>query len=327
MTSTRTRAVALALAAIATIGLAACTSGGAGGGTTGGRTQITVVDAPVAGTAPLWVALEQGFLEDNGLDVELLPPSASSESTVPVIVSGSADLGMIGAATVLQAAGQGITVRVIAGLSRYAETAEEDGSGIFVRADSGLTLADFGAGTKLGVLGVSSQSTLATKTAIERAGGDPGAVEYLQVPYDSMQSMIERGDIDGGLMTEPRFTSALQNPALTQISSPLSEGAPGLAEIIIFSSKTWLDENAAVVEPLRKALASAVEWIHDPGNEDELVKIIAEHTGLEPNTVNEMRRSVVRAELTIADLEAVEEFARSYDTITAPIDLEEILAP
>jgi len=109
--SIRKHSSALALAAIATVALTACAAGGAEdtGGGTAGSTHITFLDAPTAGSVPIWVAMEEGFFEDHGLDVELLPPAASSEAVVPIIVSGSGDMGVIGASTVLQAASQGVT--------------------------------------------------------------------------------------------------------------------------------------------------------------------------------------------------------------------------
>src|SRR5262245_59272052 len=76
-------------------------------------TKLSFLYLPIADYAPFFVAKEKGYFEQLGLDVDLLPKDATSE-TIPLIASGKvAAGGSSWSASVFNAASMGATVTVV----------------------------------------------------------------------------------------------------------------------------------------------------------------------------------------------------------------------
>ena len=73
------------------VAFAGCSQGSPGSSATGGADPIRVVVHPFLSYAPLMVAREEGFFEDEGLDVEFIEMT-STVNLVPMLIQGDIDV-------------------------------------------------------------------------------------------------------------------------------------------------------------------------------------------------------------------------------------------
>src|SRR5688500_11080403 len=83
--------------------------GGGGGGGGGGDQevqQLRVGVIPIVDVAPIYLGVEQGFFEEQGLEVELVPGSGGA-AAVPGVVSGDYDFSFGNVTSILLASSEG----------------------------------------------------------------------------------------------------------------------------------------------------------------------------------------------------------------------------
>ena len=94
MTTNRHRAVAGLIASGALL-LTACGGGGDDGDSSGsedGLTPVTISTQPIVDSAPLHLGLDQGFFEEEGIDLTI-ENAAGGAAVIPSVVSGEHEFG------------------------------------------------------------------------------------------------------------------------------------------------------------------------------------------------------------------------------------------
>src|SRR5699024_11643962 len=68
---------------------------------------------------------------------------------------------------------------------------------------------------------------IATRLAVDNAGGDGGDIEFLELAFGEAQAAVENGNVEAALLAEPYLTQA-QDAGLKVVSSPYAEAHPAL---------------------------------------------------------------------------------------------------
>ncbi|WP_338472009.1 ABC transporter substrate-binding protein [Niallia sp. XMNu-256] len=103
------------------VGLAACNFGSSGNSDLE-KVRVAEVTRSVF-YAPLYVAVEQGFFEDEGLDVQVTTVWGG-DKTMTALISGGADIALVGSETSIYVSAQGSTDPII----NFAQLTQTDGT-------------------------------------------------------------------------------------------------------------------------------------------------------------------------------------------------------
>ena len=213
MTNRMRRSIAAgATVLVASSLLAACggdgdgdAAGGGGGGgdcNTSNDVKLQLQWLPQAQFAGYFAAVDQGFFEDEGLDVEIIP---SGGDIVPqdALAAGDADYAIAWVPKVLGSIEQG------AELTNVAQIFQRSGTLQVAMADSGIeSVADF-EGKKIGSWGFGNEWEIFAAMAAE--GLDAESVEV--VTQDFNMNAFLQGDIDAAqAMTYNEFAQVLETP-------------------------------------------------------------------------------------------------------------------
>lgn len=275
-------------AVLAMIGLAAMTACGvtpATDATEGSAelTRIKVASLSAAADVPLYVATEEGYFADAGLDVELVPVKSSSD--IPALLSsGQVDFGTGQPnATFFNAAAVGIKDPVVLATNVYSPDASVPA--LLVRkdlADSG-EVADAGDldGMTVAVVGPSTSSQYFAETAIRAAGGDPGSVEFTVIGLPDMLSALSNGKIAAAWMFEPLASTAIvEGIAVNRAGvGSVAEGFPTWLQ----ASEKIVAENPDAVQAFVEASMRALAYYDDAlaeGKRDDIVQILTKFTNM-----------------------------------------------
>lgn len=205
--STRRGLAAGAFAVTAAFLLAACSSGDSGGGGDSADGELTPVKLqlqwlPQGQFAGYFAAADQGYFEEEGLDVEIIP---SGGDIVPqdALANGDVDYAIAWVPKVLGSIEQG------ANLTDIAQIFQRSGTLQVSWADSGIEeVADF-EGKKIGSWGFGNEWEIFAAMAAE--GLDSTTVEIITQDFN-MNAFLQ-GDIDAAqAMTYNEYAQLLETP-------------------------------------------------------------------------------------------------------------------
>jgi NitT/TauT family transport system substrate-binding protein len=268
--------------AVAVLALSACggdDGGGSGGGDSGGMDKVTlqskwVVQGQFAG---YYAALEQGFYEDENLDVTIKP---GGPDIVPeqVVLGGQAEFGINWLDSLLATRDKGQDVVNIA------QVFTRSGMTQITWGDSGLESITDLRGKKVGVwLGGNEHKLFA---ALNKNGIDPQQdVEIVAQPFD-MNLFLNREIDAAAAMTYNELAQVLETKnsetgQLYQLDDlnvfKMSDLGTGALEDGIFVRGDWIQDEANQDIAKRFLKASFRGWIYCRDNPEDCLRIVLDN--------------------------------------------------
>ncbi|MCK5892580.1 ABC transporter substrate-binding protein [Aeromicrobium sp.] len=268
------RLAAWALATSLVAVLAACGGSDDSGSDAGGVDTIRLGMVPGGNfnsLAPL-VALEQGFFEDQGLEVEIVD-LAGGPQMVSAIASGSIDvmLNSPGNGMLANAAGQHL-VGIVAGFQAPAYTwiAQEDWDTPNEGKGFPAVAKDF-KGAVVGVPVLASEIENMTRAFAAEAGLDPDQdLQYVAIGTGAQAiGAFEAGQVDIYVATEPGPTTLLDGThdakAMLDLRNP--DEVPGIlggwTSIVYQADRKNAEENPEKFEKFAAAIAAANDFMQE----------------------------------------------------------------
>lgn len=225
---------------------------------------------------PYYVAQDQGFYEEAGLQVEATFTGGGSE-TVQAVVSGSADIGTeTSGPAAIGAYSQGAPIKIISASTTGLDLfwfAEADGPYNSREALAGQKVgySSTGSSSHVGVLGLSEQ--------LENEGLEPIQAEAIGGPADNFTA-VTTGQISAGWSQPPTFTEEVNNGELVIVAEGSEIGEyEDVAIRVNITNSQWAEQNPEAVTRFLEVQQRSWDWIFD--NREEAVRIWKEAADLE----------------------------------------------
>ena len=268
-----------AIAAVSALALAGCSSSGSDDSTDSASGELTPVTLQLqwfaqAQFAGYYAALDQGYYEDEGLDVTILEGGAD---IVPqdVLSGGDADYAISWVPKVLGSIEQGAEITDVAQIFERSATTQ-----ISMKDKNITTAADLKA-KKVGSWGYGNEWELFA--GMQKAGVDASKIDLVQQAFD-MNGFLA-GDIDAAqAMTYNEYAQVLEsvNPATGELFTPddlnvidwNKEGTAMLQDAIWADSAKLADDDAYADQTVKFIKASIKGWIYAKDNPEEAAAIV-----------------------------------------------------
>ena len=186
---------------------AACTTSHAGTSTTTAahleKTSVIVGSLPVVDTAGLFLAQQNGYFKQAGLNVTIKPISVTPQA-IPDLEKGTVDV-VAGANYVsfFQADETGhLNLKVLAD----GQSCSDDTFEVLAMPGSGINNAADLAHKKIAVNTTNNIQTLLTNTALQTAGVNSASVQYVPIPFPEMGNALKSHKVDAISVVEPFIT-------------------------------------------------------------------------------------------------------------------------
>jgi len=226
--------------------------------------------------AGYYAALDQGFYEEEGLDLTILEGAVE---IVPqqVVASGGAEFGIAWVPKVLESRESG------ADLVNIAQIFQRSGTLQVSFVDAGIESVEDFAGMRIGTWGFGNEHELfAAMRAVGIDPNNPDDVTVVQQPFD--MSLLVNGEVDAAqAMTYNEYAQVLEqvNPATGELYQPedlnvidFNEVGTAMLQDHIFVSEAWLAEEGNEDIAIRFLRASFRGWAFCRDNFDECVEIV-----------------------------------------------------
>ena len=219
--------------------------------------------------APQYAAITQGFFEEEGIEIDLID-AQGADKTMAALISGEADIGLMGPEASIYVYKQGSDDYAI----NFAQLTKRDGSFIVSREkNDNFTYKDLEGKEILG----------------GRAGGMPlMTLEYLlkneglTIGENTSNSEVNvRTDVQFGVMSgafaagEADYTTAFE-PTATQlvkegagyIVASVGQDAGEIPFTCYSATKSYMDENSDLIQRFTNALYKGQQWVQEASDEE-----------------------------------------------------------
>ncbi|WP_298322412.1 NrtA/SsuA/CpmA family ABC transporter substrate-binding protein [Haloactinopolyspora sp.] len=274
--ATRSRVTRLLIAAPALLLMAGCgggatvdddvAGGGDGDGDGGGAsTELTSVRAGYVSAIDqigLPVAVETGYFEDEGLDVELAQPFPTGVDVLNALQSGEVDIVQVGT-PMISAAQKGDDLVLLGNYTGSASQGNIDETmGVVAKASSGVSGTDLStlAGKRIGV-SIGSINHLYLLGLLDDAGLDVSDVEIVNTAPPDMAVALETDGIDVGIIWDPWPIQAVKQ---VEGAEEILRGG-GYIPFIGYqiTTREFAAENPEIIKSYLTARAAVDQWMRE----------------------------------------------------------------
>ena len=324
MKSLRTRASLLVgISAIVALTATACSAPADNGGSEEPAEvqALTAGVIPVTDIGPLYMAIQTGLAEESGFDVTLQPAGSSTE-IIQAMQSGQVQIGYGGSTGVFQAVENGVDLVIIAAASATPDDPENGINDLLVKSDSPLQSASDLEGKTVAVNAPGGYTQLLAEIAIAADGGDPKAVNFVQMGVPDQPAALEAGSIDAFVAGEPFGTLGREQYGFRTLANPfvdLSDSA--VVAGVWYALRSDVDANPEYYAAVADMIDAANKYALD--HDEELRENIAAFTGIDPDLAARIRLgSYGKLPLTIENLQAIADWSYELGFVQNEVDLE-----
>lgn len=323
------RHASAAVVAAGVLALAACSSGPADtpSGEGGELTTLKVATIGLISDGALMLGQEQGFFEEEGLALET-SVVANPPAGLAAAQGGQVDISYAPSIPLLNALASGVPLRIVApadgfvaGAADAANPAEVDDTGLFASAASGITEVSDLAGATIAVPARKAQLEVVISDALDRAGVDPGSIEWVVLDFTSAVAALQSGTVDAAGLVSP-FTAEADAAGAVLLDSPsvgfFEEGAVGLWT----AGEGTIAAKGDAIAAFQRAVAKSNAYANE--HPDEAIQAGIEATG-STLSVDDVKLPFWPAEVAPVDVERVNEKLVALGFLPAPADLEGVV--
>lgn len=285
-------------------------------------TTIRIAPQAIADFAPIWLGMDQGYFTEQGLDIKLVEGGASSAAQIPLLLSGNADVAATTATAAIQARSQNMDVTIVGGLTDFAESDAVDQSGLVVAGNSPITGFRELEGKTVAISGLKSVSEAVISAAVEKSGGTPSKVSFIQAPMPNLGDLVASGGADAAFLIDP-FLSKATASGLKILGHPFPLAAPGVPGTSLVASTAFAEANPDTITKFRTALAQSVEFANQ--NPDKVKAALSAQAKIPAEMLASSKNPQFNAVVDPASLTEEINLLVKYGVLTDTVDVNSIL--
>lgn len=283
--------------------------------------EISVATLPLIHQAPLYLGIEQGFFEDEGIELD----AEIYQGFQPMIAAannGEVQFGFTSTTPILAAQTSGISLRIVAAGDRLGNDDSVDSPDALVVSPGSeySSISDL-SGATVGVSNIQGIQHLAVLAGIDNAGGDSSETTFVDIPFSDVLPALDSDRVGVATTTEPYLTS--QGDDVEVLSYYMAAGLPDLPTTSYFSTTDYATENPEVVESFVAALERSTEYALE--NPDAVRAVLGEYTQIEEDIASEVELPLYDTEINESDVSTMSDLLYEYDFVSEPVDADSIL--
>lgn len=287
----------------------------------GALTAVKVGVIPIVDVAPIYLGVQEGFFEDEGLDVQL-ELAQGGAAIVPAVASGEYQFGFSNVTSLLVASSKGLPLKAVAAGNFTTGTPGEDFGAVVVPEGSDIEDAADLAGRTVAVNTLNNIGDTTIRKVVGDAGGDADDVEFVEMGFPDMPAAVAGEQVDAAWVVEPHLTTALQQGA-TVVSSNFAETDPDLMVAAYFTSEKQIAEDPEMVEAFTAAMDESLAYAAE--HPDETRAVLDTYTEIDPAVKDAMVMPRFAPGLEESSFQLLADLGQEQGTFEEPVDVSTLL--
>jgi NitT/TauT family transport system substrate-binding protein len=234
---------------------------------------------------PVYIAMDKGFFEDEGVEVELVNVVAGGATAVQMVASGQVQGALVSTMAKINAVSGYLPIIGVADIqSEFADTPLEQ---FFVRVDSNINTMQDLVGKRIAINLVKSSFHYTWLKALEDAGIAEDAVTFVSLPFAQQEEALIQGSVDAIGLIQP-WTKRTRDK-VSQVKTFMTGydvfGAKQFTTIFINS--VWANTDEVRATKFVTALSRVAEFVKN--NQQEAKEIISKYTGIAVEDIDDYK--------------------------------------
>jgi NitT/TauT family transport system substrate-binding protein len=222
-------------------------------------TTVTVATLPIANGLPLDLGIKKGFFAQQDIEIKK-STLASGNDVVLAMANKNADIGYLGFVPMMIARTQGIPMQLVAASEVEGTSAADNWQNILVKGSSSVRTPTDLAGKTIAVNALKGVGEVMIKAALQKLKVDPNSIRLLALPFPSMRSALNNGQVDAIWVPEPFLSQGLNLDGDRIVMAPgpvLGRFWPigGYAAL-----QDWVGNNQTTYRKFRTAINQALSY-------------------------------------------------------------------
>ena len=238
--------------------------------TAGGGTKVTLNEvAHSVFYVPMYVAIENGYFEEEGLDVTLVT-GFGADKTMTALLSGEADIGFMGPESTIYTYQGGMEDYAV----NFAQLTQRAGNFLVGRTpEDDFSFADLKGKEVLGGR-AGGMPQMVFEYILKKHGLDPAKDVKIDqsIDFGSTAAAFSGGQGEYTVEFEPHAT-ALEQKGDGYVLASLGEESGYVPYTAFSARKSYMEEHPEVIESFTRALQKGMEYVNSTSPE-ELAKVI-----------------------------------------------------
>jgi NitT/TauT family transport system substrate-binding protein len=231
-----------------------------------------------------FIAQDAGFFKKAGINAEItILPGAGAMAAA--VAGGAIDVALTDSIVLANAANRGIPIVAIAGGGMY-ERGRSSTVFLSVAKDAPFKTARDFEGQKIGVVSLESLSGIAVRAWLAKNGADVGKVLFVEMPFATMVSALQRNSVAGAFLGEPYHSQAAAD--VRDITDAFGAMADRLCITEWITTRGWMQQNPDGAKRLVRAVYDCAKWANE--HPDLTAPILVKYAKVDPEKIATMRR-------------------------------------
>jgi NitT/TauT family transport system substrate-binding protein len=180
---------------------------------------ITVDTLPIANALPMDLGIKKGFFQAQGIEISKRTLQSGND-IVLALANHNGEIGYLGWVPMMIARTQGIKLSAVAASEVEGTSANDNWQNILVKGSSSIRTAKDLAGKTIAVNALKGVGEVMIKAALKKEGVDPNSIKLLALPFPSMRSALQNGQVDAIWTPEPFLSQALNTDGARIVMAP-----------------------------------------------------------------------------------------------------------
>jgi NitT/TauT family transport system substrate-binding protein len=282
---------------------------------------ITVGDILGAPSAFLQFTVNQGFMEEQGLEV-VVEANPGGAANIPGVEAGDFQIAGSNVVSVLLARSQGLQIKMVSAGTFATDDPESDFSQVLVAPDSDIQgPADLN-GRTVAVNTLANIAEVTIRAALENAGAEHEDIDFIEMGFPDMVPALMEGRVDAVHVIEPFLSIGLSQGARA-IIAPYAGTRPGIAIGSYFSSDAYIAENPDVIDRFIAGVSAGGAYMAD--NPDELRQSLVDLANLEPAVAEVVNLNPWGGPVDVESVQLIGELMVEFGLIDEVPPMEEVV--
>ena len=302
------------VAAVGAFAPSACTRQTAPAGPPPEKTNLVAAVVPAVDSAGFYVAQQQGFFTQEGLNVKIVP-SISSKTVLAAQMRGTYDVTVGNYVSYVQAEVGGAKLRII----DEGSVMRPQSQVILVLRNSPIrTVADL-RGKKIGVNAPNNIGTLLVNALLTDHGMSQADVHFVVIPFPKMADALKNHIVDAAWLPEPFATNAEEHLGALPLAD-LDQGSVGSLPISgVVVTQAWAHRYPNNLAALQRALNRG--QVYASQHRSAIEQAMEEYAGLGPREAALIAIDAYPTGIDEIRLKRIPTLMTQYSMLSRPFDI------
>jgi NitT/TauT family transport system substrate-binding protein len=171
-------------------------------------TTVTLDTLPIANGLALTLGINKGFFAAQGLDIKSTTLQSGND-IVLAMSNNQANVGYVGYVPAMIARTSGIPITIISASDDEGTSTTDNWQDILVKGSSSIQTPAQLAGKTIAVNALKGVGEVVIRAALKKSGVDPNSVNLVAMPFPTMRTALNNGQVDAFWAPEPFVTQGV----------------------------------------------------------------------------------------------------------------------